>query len=190
MSAEIPSSAQLNESGIASSELTRLEAPAGMTLIGRLCTLAAGREISGCVFVILTVGVGAAAGRGKTLIRAVSFFGPGDFKTPADPESVGRTPAGFGSGGENAGGGGNNPADDSSTGDGGNGGGERRGGIAGGTREGKRMRAVSRLAPASGSAAGSGRGGNAMRTVSFFGSAITNHGGLRKIAENTCIVTV
>ena len=164
-----------------------------MTLIGKLCTLAAGRAISGCVFVILTVGAGAAAGRGKTLIRAVSFFGPGDFETPADPESGGRTPGGFGRGGENAeadGGGGNNPADDSSVDDGGKGGGERRGGIAGCTREGKRMRAVSRFALASGSATASGRCGNAIRTVSFFGSAITNHGGLRKIAENTCIVTV
>ena len=34
------------------------------------------RGVSGCVLVILTVGAGRAAGSGKMLMRAVSFFGP------------------------------------------------------------------------------------------------------------------
>jgi hypothetical protein len=34
--------------------------------------------ISGCVFFICTAGAGFGAGSGKTVIRAVSFFGPGD----------------------------------------------------------------------------------------------------------------
>ena len=40
-------------------------------------TPVAGRIRSGCVFVMLTAGTGAAAGRGRMLIRAVSFLGPG-----------------------------------------------------------------------------------------------------------------
>lgn len=49
---------------------------AGATLTGALCSFAAGTFRSGCVLVILTAAAGAAAGSGKMLIRAVSFFGP------------------------------------------------------------------------------------------------------------------
>jgi hypothetical protein len=43
---------------------------------GALCTFGAGAVMSGCVFAIFTVGAGGAAGSGKILMRAVSFFGP------------------------------------------------------------------------------------------------------------------
>ncbi len=46
------------------------------TVTGTLCIFAAGVVINGCVFAIFTVAGGGAAGSGKMLIRAVSFFGP------------------------------------------------------------------------------------------------------------------
>jgi len=68
-------------------------------------------------------------------------------------------------------------------------GGERLGGMAG-VLEGSTIRAVSRLAsPFCGSSVVSGLGGSAMRTVSFFGSAITDQVAPRKIAEIYFFVT-
>jgi hypothetical protein len=46
-------------------------------MTGAGCTPAAGRTSSGCVFVILIEAAGAGLGLGNTLMRAVSFFGPG-----------------------------------------------------------------------------------------------------------------
>jgi hypothetical protein len=48
----------------------------GAMMTGNGCTALAGRIRSGCVFVMFMAGAGAAAGRGRMLIRAVSFFGP------------------------------------------------------------------------------------------------------------------
>jgi hypothetical protein len=42
---------------------------------GAVRTRGSGAVMSGCVFAIFTVAVGGAAGSGKMLIRAVSFFG-------------------------------------------------------------------------------------------------------------------
>ncbi|MEY2557939.1 MAG: hypothetical protein QOE34_1364 [Verrucomicrobiota bacterium] len=62
-------------------------------------------------------------------------------------------------------------------------GGERRGGTTG-VREGKTILAVSRLAPPfCGSCSVSGLGGSAIRTVSFFGSAMATRVAPRKFAE-------
>src|SRR5438874_12137702 len=64
------------------------------------------RTKSGCVFVMSIAGAGAGVGRGKTLIRAVSFFGPrltdGAIELPA-AGGTGRAaspsiPGGFGNG--------------------------------------------------------------------------------------------
>ena len=43
---------------------------------GALWIFATGATISGCVFVIFTVGAGRRTGSGRMLMRAVSFFGP------------------------------------------------------------------------------------------------------------------
>jgi hypothetical protein len=68
-------------------------------------------------------------------------------------------------------------------------GGDRRGGMAG-VREGRTILAVSRFAPPfCGSCFVSGLGGSAIRTVSFFGSAMTGHVAPRKIAEISFLVT-
>jgi hypothetical protein len=156
--------------------------------------------ISGWVFVIFTAGFVSGTGFGRMVMRAVSFFGPGE--TPKLPGfGSGVTLAGAG-GGVGAGGGaaglgkgcktgdaagcvactggrrndvrGVSAAVSTLTGDGGvNAVGGRLGGRTG-VREGRTIRAVSRLgSPFCGSSFGSGRGGKAMRTVSFFGSAIT-----------------
>ena len=155
---------------------------------------------SGCVLVMLIAGAAVGVGRGKTLIRAVSFFGPRCIDGAAVTFSsraggTGRMggfgaafvsmPGGFGNGwrrGEEAGetmgvtggrrgktfGG---SAVDSEEGSGVILGGNRRIGVAG-VREGRTIRAVSRFAMLGTEAACSGRGGSAMRTVSFFGSAM------------------
>src|SRR4051794_30469280 len=155
---------------------------------------------------MLTVGAGCDTGRGRTLMRAFSFFVPpllegagiGGFPRMG----VGRTglvaseAGGFGSGfnnGDETGtdgvisGGrctvGNGPLVDSGAGsdmilDGG-----RRIGVTGGVRDGSTIRAVSRFSADGTAPACSGRGGNAMRTVSFFGSAMTIGSALRKIAQ-------
>ena len=54
-------------------------------------------------------------------------------------------------------------------------GGNGRSGAAGGVREGRTILAVSRLAASEGDDALSGLGGSAIRTVSFFGSAMSSH---------------
>ncbi len=55
-------------------------ADAGITVALR--SFVAGVTISGCVFVICTAGEGRAAGLGKMLMRAVSFFGPACVRAP------------------------------------------------------------------------------------------------------------
>ena len=70
--------------GTASSASRMEDAPADFTpagadfvgLTGPLRGVWGGAGMSGCVFVILTGAADAAAGCGKILIRAVSFFGP------------------------------------------------------------------------------------------------------------------
>src|SRR5438067_5756159 len=64
------SNAQASERGMASTGATGFEVM--MTGAG---TAALGVTKSGCVFVMLMAGAGA-AGRGNMLMRAVSFFGP------------------------------------------------------------------------------------------------------------------
>jgi hypothetical protein len=49
----------------------------GMMTTGAACTTAAGRMISGWVFVMFTAGFAVGSGFGRMVIRAVSFFGPG-----------------------------------------------------------------------------------------------------------------
>jgi hypothetical protein len=66
-------------------------------------------------------------------------------------------------------------------------GGNRRIGVAG-VREGRTMRAVSRFASLAW-AAFSGRGGSAMRTVSFFGSAMSEQRAQRKSHKRAAAVT-
>ncbi len=94
MTAETPRIAQQTGSGMcsSSSRIEPVEAGAGVgvigeivagnepaargaTVTGALCTFGAGAVINGCVFVIFTAGAGA-AGSGRMLMRAVSFFGP------------------------------------------------------------------------------------------------------------------
>ena len=47
-----------------------------IVLTAALWGFGAGAAINGCVFAIFTAGPGAAAGSGRMLMRAVSFFGP------------------------------------------------------------------------------------------------------------------
>jgi hypothetical protein len=148
---------------------------------------------------MLIVGAAWGVGRGNTLIRAVSFFGPPFVDRVEEPFSsrtgVGRSippgladgsaPGGFGNGCNNG---------EESFEDGAITGGRRGGndavsaassvfltaGILGGNRvipltgarEGSTIRAVSRFVASEAVEACSGRGGSAMRTVSFFGSAM------------------
>jgi hypothetical protein len=143
---------------------------------------------------MLIAGAGAAAGRGKILIRAVSFFG---LACAAGAELLVATlfgwvvvsvPGGFGNGcrsgetlGEVAGEMGGRRGKivgasvvEAAEGNGAIFGGRRRTGATGGVREGKTMRAVSRLAVSGADPGWAGRGGSAIRTVSFFGSAIND----------------
>lgn len=168
----------------------------------------AGWMSNGCVLVMLTAGAAAGAGRGRMLIRAVSFFGPRWGAAPpllssrmgaagrnAEAGStLGSIPGGFGSGcrsgdtdaGGVAGGRRGKMRGASVDGPGsceeGSGvilGGNRRIGVTG-VRDGSTMRAVSRFAAPGGEPACSGRGGSAMRTVSFFGSAISESQAISK----------
>src|SRR5438270_9243348 len=146
---------------------------------------------SGCVFVMLIAGAGAGAGRGKTLIRAVSFFGPrltdGAIELPA-AGGTGRAaspsiPGGFGNGWRRAellGGvvtGGrrgktvNVSAAASAAGIDVIVGGNRRIGVTG-VRVGRTMRVVSRFSTLGAEPACSGPAGSEIRTVSFFGSSM------------------
>lgn len=86
MRAEMPQIAQAIGTGTASSR-SRVPRAAGTTGAagvgsaafvigaGTLRTLS-GVDNSGCVFAIFTVAPGGAAGSGRMLMRAVSFFGP------------------------------------------------------------------------------------------------------------------
>jgi hypothetical protein len=136
---------------------------------------------------MLIAGAAVGVGRGKTLIRAVSFFGPRYVVGAAagETEALGfSTPGGFGSGvssGEALVGvivGGRRgkivgvSADVSAAGIGVIFGGRRTGVI--GVRVGRTMRAVSRFSALGTEPACSGRGGSAIRTVSFFGSAMND----------------
>jgi hypothetical protein len=158
---------------------------------------------------VMLTGAGATtAGRGRTLIRAVSCFGPRFIEGVAGSAGTGGTgrtgsppfptPGGLGSGwsigellGEIIGGrrgrtgGGSGLAPDE-----GNGvifGGGRRIGVTG-VREGRTMRAVSRFTSFAWEAF-SGRGGSAMRTVSFFGSAMSSCVRERKSHKRAAAVT-
>jgi hypothetical protein len=150
---------------------------------------------SGCVLVMFIVGAAGAVGRGKILMRAVSFLGPRFNDDAAVSSRTGGTgrippgpsvpPGGFGNGcksaevageaggvisgrrGERPGASVVDPEEGRDVIFGGN----RRIGATG-VREGKTIRAVSRFAMLGAAAACSGRGGSAMRTVSFFGSAM------------------
>jgi hypothetical protein len=162
----------------------------------------------GCVLVMLIAGAALGVGRGKTLMRAVSFFGPRCIEGAAVTFSswaggTGRIagfglafvsmPGGLGNGckrGEEAGETGGVTGGrrgktvgvsviDSEEGSGVILGGNRRIGVMG-VREGKTILAVSRFAMLGADAACSGRGGSAMRTVSFFGSAMR---AIKKIAQ-------
>jgi hypothetical protein len=167
---------------------------------------------SGCVFVMLIAGLATGAGLGKTLMRAVSFFGPrfteGAVVTLSSRAGgTGRIaasgsasiPGGFGNGcnmdeegeaGDATGGRRGTTlgasAADSAGGSGVIVGGNRRIGVTG-VREGKTIRAVSRFATLGAEEACSGRGGRAMRTVSFFGSAMSVR--LRKSHKPVLAVT-
>src|SRR3954470_14657320 len=66
-------------------------------MTGAAGALPAGCTSNGCVFVMLIAGAGAGAGRGKTLIRAVSFFGP-PLVEPAMELPPVAMPGGFGNG--------------------------------------------------------------------------------------------
>lgn len=164
--------------------------------------------------VMLIAGSAWGVGRGNTLIRAVSFLGP-PFVDGGDPFSsrigVGRSrpeegdccggPGGFGNGcnkgdesfeeGEITGGRRSGKAEGSATCSlfatgaifGGN-----RGPLTG-ARDGRTIRAVSRLASPDAAEACSGRGGRAMRTVSFFGSAMDEQQRQRKSHKRAGAVT-
>src|SRR5438045_3728415 len=146
---------------------------------------------------MLMAGAAVGVGRGKTLMRAVSFFGPrftedaialssrtgGTGRITAPGSAFASVPGGLGNGcrsGDEAGAttGGRRGKMVGASGvcsEEGNGvivGGNRRIGVTG-VRDGSTMRAVSRFATLGAEAACSGRGGSAMRTVSFFGSAMT-----------------
>ena len=188
----MPTNPQASERGMASTGTTGFD----VITTGAAGMLPAGWIKSGCVLVMLIAGAVAGVGRGKTLMRAVSFFGPRCIEGAAVTFSsraggtgrmaaFGWMPGGFGNGwrrGEEAGetmgvtggrrgktfGG---SAVDSEKGSGVILGGNRRIGVAG-VREGRTIRAVSRFATLGTEPACSGRGGSAMRTVSFFGSAM------------------
>lgn len=162
-------------------------------MTGAAGALPAGCTSNGCVFVMLIAGAGAGAGRGRTLIRAVSFFGPPlvEVATELPPAAI---PGGFGNGWRS----GDAPDNAAMTGrrgttTGASGGasaagagiifgGNRGIGVAG-PRLGRTMRAVSRFATPGADPACSGRGGSAIRTVSFFGSAMGDQTVLGKIAQ-------
>jgi hypothetical protein len=160
------------------------------------------------------------AGFDRTVIRAVSLFGPGWTGTPAKfsdaagasagerkffvvpaSDETGVATAGLGKGcrtgeavpfGENTGG----QCDERTggpalTGDGWmTDGGDRPGEMAG-VRDGRAIGAKSCFAPSFWRPGViSGLWGSSLRTVSFFGSAMTDHVAPRKIAENSFIVTL
>ena len=169
-----------SERGMASSGATGLD----VITTGAAGMVPAGWIKRGWVLVVLIAGA-AGAGRGKTLMRAVSAPGAafvwiaggfgngcnrGDDAGEAAGVIGGRRGKTFGAW-----------AVDSEEGGGVIFGGNRRMGITG-VREGRTMRAVSRFATLGADAACSGRGGSAMRTVSFFGSAMGGRRAIKKVA--------
>lgn len=135
--------------------------------------------------VMLIAGAALGVGRGKTLMGAVSAPGAalvliaggfgngcnsGDDAGEAAGVIGGRRGKMFGT-----------SAVDSEEGGGVIFGGNRRMGITG-VREGRTMRAVSRFATLGADAACSGRGGSAIRTVSFFGSVMGGQRAIKKVA--------
>jgi hypothetical protein len=195
MRAEMPNTPQQSHLEMDSNALATLDVARRM---GEGCTSAAGRVISGCIFIMFT------AGFGRMATRSVSFFGLACNPTGTLAPWSGSEPTGFGNGcesGDVAGCGGKTGGrcdeltEDSAAGSTLMGerdlivGGDRRSGIAG-VLEGKTILAVSRSAPPfCGPCWVSGLGGSAMRTVSFFGSAMTGHVAPRKIAEISFLVT-
>ena len=200
------SSPHARERGMASTGARDFE----VITTGATGVVPAGWIKSGCVLVMLIAGAAVGVGRGKTLMRAVSFFGP-RFTEDAAPFSsrtggTGRiaapgsafvsAPGVFGKGcksGEEAGEAGvttggrrgkmvGPSALGSEDGSGVIFGGNRPMGVTG-VREGSTMRAVSHFAMLGPEAACSGRGASAMRTVSFFGSAMSDRRAVKKIAQ-------
>src|SRR5947209_4629928 len=143
-------------------------------------TPGAGWGRRGCVLVMSIAAPGCGIGRGRTLIRAGSLCGPPMLLEGAGVGALSRigvgqtrlipsAPGGLGSGfnkGDGIG------ADSGAASDVMSAGG-RRMGVTGGVRDGRTIRAVSRFSADGIAPACSGRGGTAMRTVSFFGSAMT-----------------
>ena len=200
---------QASERGMASTGATGFE----VITTGATGVVLAGWINSGCVLVMLIAGAAAPAGRGKTLMRAVSFLGPRCIEAAGVTFSsrtggTGRiagfgaafvsTPGGLGNGckrGEEAaeiggvtGGRRGRMVGAPVASEGGSGvilGGRRWTGVTG-VREGKTIRAVSRFAMLEPEPACSVGAGRAMRTVSFFGSAM---GGVKKSHKSAPSVT-
>ena len=163
--------------------------------------IAGGLTSRGWVFVMLIAGAGVAAGFGRMLMRAVSFFGPrwiiggsvagtGAFST-SPPGGFGRGwRSGDGSDGVIVGGRRKIVGASAAGSAVGNGVivGGRRIGVTG-VRVGKTMRVVSALGIPGAVPAGSGRGGSAIRTVSFFGSAMNDQRALEKSHKGPVAVT-
>lgn len=185
MTADAPTSAQ--QSGIGISSTWTIGAAFGATVTGVTGAVAVGMLINGCVFFICT-GADAFGGSGKTVMRAVSFLGPGD----TDPGSTdGMAAAASGAEGTD-GGRGANGTDEVDIGGGRKVGGDgaETGGAGGpavapgdeggtgrlgrlplaGGRVGRLIRTVSRGLAAASVGLGETRGGSVIRTVSFFGS--------------------
>jgi hypothetical protein len=190
MTADVPSNAQQSGIEIAS---TFGAASFGAMVTGVTGAVGAGILIKGWVFFICTEPE-TLGGSGRTVMRAVSFFGPGE----TNSVSAAGMPAAKGAEGANDGRGAE-VADDDEIGGGKNVGGEtgpggadgcemggrgELGGVGGGAtgagrfgsiplaggRAGRLIRTVSRLAAAASVGLGVTRGGNVIRTVSFFGS--------------------
>ena len=177
----MPSNAQQSGIEIAS---TFALASFGATVTGVTGAVAAGMLISGCVFFICTE-PDALGGSGRTVMRAVSFFGPGETDSVSvtgiaaalaaangtDPPDGGRgVEVAVGCGGKNVGGGRGELGGGGVAGaDGGEAGRFGTMPLAGG-RDGRLIRTVSRLLAAASVGLGGTRGGSVIRTVSFFGS--------------------
>ena len=168
-------------------------------MTGAGCPPTGGCISNGCVLVMLIVGAAEGAGFGKMVMRAVSFFGP-RFSDGVSPRAGWTAalcvsiPGGFGSGwrsGELAAGvmvGGRRKmvgvsAVGSAAGIGVMVGGRRTG--VTGVRVGRTIRVVSCFAMPGAEPPFSGRGGSAIRTVSFFGSAMNDQRAFMKIAQTS-----
>jgi hypothetical protein len=186
ISAEMPSNPQQSDLGMESNASIALDVA---TMTGAGCTMAAAEHVVEPGWAETPAKFSCAAGASARGSRFVSAL-----------DGASGAPAGFGRGwriGEVATFGGNTGGrcDEMTgllvlTGDGGViVGGDRRGGTAG-VRDGRGIRAISCLAPSFWRpGVVSGLWGSALRTVSFFGSAMTGHVAPRKIAENSFVVT-